>query len=167
MKIVKGDTVEKQIKHIDVILDRFSRRLHKNTIGIIPPHPISNCVSLLPTDGVVLRYMFPIDGSIILGALHIDNMPKSGVDVYTVAHVGDSPKSETFFTKKQLTIVKPDISVSAGTRLVVSVRVKDGEQVSGVWVSLLWVPEIKGTVIKQFLIDELERKGLESVNEGI
>lgn len=161
MKIVKGKTVEEQIKHIDTILDRFSRRLHKTTAGIISPYPISNFVKS-SSDRVVLRYVFPIDGMIPLGTLHIDNMPKSGVDIYVVAQAGDVHRSETLFTKRQFTVIRPDVKVAGGTRLTVSVVPRNGEDVSDIWISLLWVPEIRGTVVKQFLIDELDRMGREN-----
>jgi len=158
MKIIKGETVEEQIKHIDTLLKRFSRKLHKTVVGIVPPYPISNYVQS-PIDGVVLKYMFPADGKIVLGVLHIEDMPKSGIDIYAVVHFDETQKSETFFTKKESILIKPDIDIVAGSRLTLSVKTNGEELVSGVWVSLLWVPEIRESIVKQFLIDELDKIG--------
>lgn len=156
MKIIKGETTEKQIEHIDTILKRLLRRTHKTTTGIISPYPISSYVQS-PIGGVVLRYMFPVDGKVTLGALFIETMPKSGVDIYAVVHLEDTHKSEMFFTKKASVLIKPDIDIVAGSRLVLSVRAKGEEEVFGIWASLLWVPEVKDSAVKQFLIDELDK----------
>ena len=164
MKIIKGKTAEEQLKSVDTILTRFSRRLHKTVTGVITPYPISNYVQT-PMDGVVLRYMFPVDGMIILGGVFIEDMPKSGVNVYAVIHAEEGHKSETFFVDRKSFLVKPNIDVSAGSRLVLSVIPKADEQVSGIWVSFLWAPEIKDGIIKRFLIDGLERIEKNAVSE--
>ena len=165
MKVIKGETLEEQMKHVDTVLKRFSRRLHKTVVGVIPPYPISGYVQS-SIDGVVLRYMFPAEGRIILGALHIEEMPKSGVDVYAVVHLEDIHKSEVFFTKKASVLIRPDIDVVARSRLTLSVKAKGEEQVSGIWASLLWVPEIKDSVIKRFLVDGLDKVEEENASEA-
>lgn len=165
MKLVKGETVEKQIEHIDTILKRFSRRLHKTAAGVIPPYPISGYVQS-PVGGVVLRYMFPSDGSITLGALYIETMPKSGVDIYAVVHLGETYKSEVFFTKKASVLIKPDIDIAAGSRLVLSVKTRGEEEVFGVWASFLWVPRVKDSIVKEFLMDELDKVEEENASEA-
>ena len=161
MKIVKGNTIEKQIEHIDVILDRFSRKLHKTTSGIISPYPISNYSM---SAGIVLRYVFPIDGEIPLAAMYIESMPKSGVNVHTIIEIGESRKSDTQLVKRKSVVIRPNIQLKGGTRISVGVTpVNDEEEACGIWVSLIWVPSIRGAVVKQFLIDELERIGREAV----
>lgn len=165
MKVIKGETLEEQMKHVDTILKRFSRRLHKTTAGIISPYPISSYVQS-PIGGVVLRYMFPISGKITLGALYIEGMPKSGVDIYAVVHLEETYKSEVFFTKEASILIEPDIDIVAGSRLVLSVRAKGEEEVFGIWTSLLWVPEVRDSVVKQFLIDELDKAEEENASES-
>ena len=165
MKIIKGETTEKQIEHIDTILKRLLRKTHKTAAGIISPYPISSYVQS-PIGGVVLRYMFPAVGKITLGALFIETMPKSGVDICATIYLEDAHKSEVFFTKKVSVLIKPDIDVVAGSRLVLSVRTKDEEDVYGIWTSLLWVPEVKDSITKQFLIDELDKIEEENASEA-
>lgn len=166
MKIIKGETLEKQMEHVDTILRRFSRRLHKTVVGVVPPCPISNYVQS-PVDGVVLKYMFPTDGEITFAALYIENMPKSGVDVFVVVHFEETYKGDVLFAKGQLIPINIDMDVIAESRLTLTVKAnKDEEQVSGIWVSVLWTPGVKDSMIKQFLIDELDGIGEENAKES-
>lgn len=160
MKVIKGKTTEEQMKSVDTILKRFSKRLHKTVTGVISPYPISSFVQE-PGEGPVLRYMFPISGTVLIGSIFIEDMPKSGVDIYAVIYVKDEIKSETFFSKKQSIFIRPNIDIAAGSRLVLSIKPKADEQVFGVWTSFLWAPAIKDSVIKQFLISDLDRVGEE------
>ncbi len=157
MKLIKGETLEDQIKSVDIILSRFSRRLRKTVTGIITPFPISNYVQT-PVDGTVLKYMFPAEGKILSGVVYIEDMPKSGIDLYTVLWRGEAFDSRTLFTRKNLTVVHPNIEVIVGDRLTVSVVAKGGAQASGIWISLLWEPKVSDAVIKKFLIEELNKQ---------
>ena len=156
MKIIKGETVEKQMEHVDTILSRMSRKLHKTVTGIITPFPISNYAQD-PIDKVVLRYMFPADGKISVGGAFIENIPKDGIDIYMNIHRGDSVISESLFTKKKYALIEFDADVFAGDRLTVSVSPKGDGKVSGIWISFLWTPNVKDAEIKRFLIEDLER----------
>ena len=163
MDIIKGDTVEKQMKHLNVLLKRMSKKLHKTVVGVITPFPISGYTKD-PVDSVVLRYMFPSSGKITVGGAYIESMPKDGIDIYTNIHRGDSVLSNSVWTNKKYVLINPDVEILAGDRLVISVVSKGGD-VSGIWVSFLWVPEVKDSEVKQFLIEDLERISEENVRE--
>jgi len=163
MKIIKGETLEKQMKSVDVILSRFSRRLHKTAAGIITPFPISNYVQT-PLDGVILKYMFPAAGKILSGVVYIEDMPRSRVDLCTVMWRGGTSDSRSLFIEKKLTVVHPGIEVLTGDRLTVSVVAKDEVQPSGVWISLLWEPKVSDVVVKKFLIEELDKQQEEELD---
>ena len=159
MKLIKGETLESQMRSVDKILDRFSRRLHKTVTGVITPFPISGYVSS-PVGKVILRYMFPADGRITVGGAFIESIPKGGIDIYLNIHrVDGNIDSKSIFVKKQSIVIKPDMDVFCGDRLVISVDSKGGESVSGVWTSFLWVPTVRDSEIKKFLLDDLERTG--------
>ena len=159
MKLIKGETLEEQMKHVDTILKRMSMKLHKTITGVITPFPISGYVSN-PIDKVVLRYMFPADGKITVGGTFIESIPKEGIDIYLNIHrVDGNIDSKSIFVKKQSVMIKPDVDVFCGDRLVISIDSKGGESVSGVWTSFLWVPNIRDSEVKKFLIDDLERIG--------
>lgn len=155
--MIKGETLEKQMEHVDRILKQYSHRLHKTITGVITPFPISS-YSETPIDDVVLRYMFSAEGKVIVGGIFIDNMPKTGVDITTIVHRGDSVSSKTFFSKRQSTIINPDVDVKVGDRLIIKVEtVKLEEVVSGIWTAFTWTPKVKDAMIKQFLIEDLEK----------
>jgi len=161
--IIKGETIEDKMKHLNVLLKRMYRKLQKTVTGIITPFPISGYAKD-PVDSVVLRYMFPASGKITVGGAYIENMPKEGIDIYTNIHRGDSVLSSSIWTNKKYALINPDVEILAGDRLVVSVVPKGGD-VSGIWASFLWVPKVEDSEIKQFLIDDLERIGEENVGE--
>lgn len=163
MDIIKGETTEEKMSHLNVLLKRMSKKLHKTVTGIITPFPISGYAKD-PVDSVVLRYMFPAGGKITVGGAYIESMPKDGIDIYTNIHRGDSVISNSVWTNKKYVLINPDVGILAGDRLVISVVPKGGE-VSGIWISFLWVPEVKDSEIKQFLIEDLERIGGENVGE--
>jgi len=155
MKIIKGGTLEEQMKSVDVILDRFSRRLHKTARAIVTPYPISSYVDT-PIEDIVLKYMFPTNGTLKAGYMFVEKMPKSGVDLLIDIGIGELHRSEQTFTKKSPITIQPNISISAGSRLTVKVIPKE-EEVSGIWIAFLWAPDVKNVVVKEFLIDELNK----------
>ena len=161
MKLVRGKTAEEQIRSIDGILNSWSRKMPKRIVGVITPFPISSYASV-PVNKVVLRYMFPADGTITIGVAFIENMPKEGVDIYINLHRGDAVESTSVFTKKQAVMVEPNAEILVGDRLVVSVDPKGQGEVSGIWASFLWTPKIKDAEIRQYLIEDLERIGEEN-----
>ena len=156
MKILRGKSLEEQMNHVDSILERFSKKMGVMTgKGIITPFPISG-YAYVPIKDAVLRYMFPVDGTILVGAIYIEQMSKAGVEVHVTISLGDVHKSEQFFTDRNSMTIKPNISVVGGSRLTVYVKSKGGGEVFGIWVSFLWAPEVKDSIVKQFLIEELK-----------
>lgn len=166
MKFIKGDTVESQIRHIDIVLTRFSRRLHKTVTGIVTPYPISNYVSV-PVDDVILRYMFPARGMITVGSFHIETMPKSGIHLSTSLEndIGKSEKS--YFVKRNRMLIEPNADVFSGDRLTIQVkRVNAEEGLAGIWVSFLWVPVVSDAEVKRHLIDSLDKQENDYASES-
>jgi hypothetical protein len=157
MKMIKGENLKKQMEHVDRILKQYSHRLHKTVTSVITPFPISG-YSETPIDDIVLRYMFPASGKITTGGIFIDNMPKQGIDIITTIHQGDLVNSRIFFSKRQSVIIDPNADVSAGDRLIIKIKsVKSEEVVSGIWIAFTWAPEVKDSVVKQYLIEDLEK----------
>lgn len=156
MKIVKGNTVEEQIKHIDIILSRFSRRLHKTVQGIITPFSISDYVES-PINDSVFKFMFPVVGEISTALIYVENMPKNGVDVSVVLESnGGGSRTDQLFSKSNSISLDLNLNVKGGDRISINVVSKDPEPLIGVWSSILWTPEIKNATIKRFLIDALD-----------
>jgi len=158
MKILKGDTLEDQMKHADIILSRLNRRKRKVAKGLITPYPISSFADF-PVDGIVLRYMFPVDGELLFGGMFVDQMPKEGVDItFDLSLANNTSRSESMFTKSNVFTVRPNIEIDSGSRLTVSVVARvEGSELSGIWTSLLWVPKVSELIVRKVLVDELDK----------
>ena len=159
MKIIKGDSLEEQMKFVDTILCRLVRRSQKIVKVLIPPCPISNYIDI-PIGDIVLKYMFPSDGTLIGGYMAVDNMPKDGVDLVIEVNTDGVIKSEKIFTKRPSTAlaVRSNLLIDAGSKLTIRAEVKvEGSELSGIWVAFLWTPKIKDSSVKKFLIDELDK----------
>jgi len=155
MKLIKGDTLEKQMGHVDRILKSYSHRLHKTVTGVITPFPISGYAEV-PIDGVVFRYMFPLNGKITIGGMLVESMPKKGIDITTTIHRGDKSESRDFFSKRKSIMIEPDVKVAAGDRLVIEVSPIDPEEtVSGIWTAFMWVPNVEDAEIKQIMLNKV------------
>lgn len=156
MKLIKGDTLEKQMKHVDKILKSYSYQLRKTVTGIITPFPVSNYSDL---SGIVLRYMFPIAGKITVGGVYIEQMPKAGVDIEITVFDGLMYNSKTIVSKRNSIAINPNFKAVSGTRLTVKVTpVIEEEIASGIWTAFLWTPEINEAEVKQFLTNSLVKE---------
>jgi len=163
MKMIKGDTLEKQIKHIDRILKLQSRRLHKTVTGVITPFPISGYCEY-PKEDVVLRYMFPASGKITVGGMFVENMPKHGINIETIVYQKLTYISKTAFSKRQSIMIEPNANVEAGDRLLIKVAsMNEEEVVSGIWIAFLWTPAVKDSEIRPFLIDALKKGDMDAL----
>lgn len=155
MKIIRGKTLEDQMSHVDQMITRMAK--NQTIQGMITPIPISSYIDV-PDKSAILRYMFAVDGDILIGAIYVEQMPKTGATITAVIKDGDGVKevvkSEQFFIDKNTTLIKPNFTVKAGSRLTISMSPKGGEPVFGIWMSLLWAPKIEDVVIKKFLIGE-------------
>jgi hypothetical protein len=153
MKIVKGDTVEKQIKHIDLILARFSRKLHKTVIGVVPPIVIPFYYSQVEAGDTVLRFITPVDGTMLGGAIFIEEMEEKRMPLSIKLQSGLDIMDVGFEVKLGFSALKKEVDMKAGGRISV---VMHGEA-KGVWLSLAFEPTVGVGKIKRMMIDELDR----------
>jgi len=149
--------MEDRVKKLETIVARLSRRSRKTTSAIITPYPISNCVIGDDIKGDVLRYMFCAVGTIVKGLIVLGSRPKDGINV-EVSIVNDiGGESKSYVMSRKSILVEPSIKVYSGDRLSVSVNPLSSEdKITEVWISFLWVPEVKDADIRNFLINELE-----------
>lgn len=155
MKFIRGDTEQARWEYVDRILSRFSRRLHKTVIGIIPPVPIHGYVD--SSVNPVLRFMFCASGKISKGLIHVNQMPKDGVDIHAAIENDLGVTTKSYFTKKNRMAIEPGINVFSGDRLIVKVVPHNSEEeVYGIWLSMLWVPLMSDSETKEQLIDSLD-----------
>lgn len=158
-KILKDGTTEEKLKQVDILLTRMSRRLHKKTVVIVPPYPVSACLTGEDISGEVLRFMFPGDGKITSGLIVVESAKRTtvNVDISIEDDLGGTAKS--FIVDKKKLTISPNLDVKFGNRLIITATPQDREnvKVTSVWVAFLWVPGIKDASVRDFLIDDLEK----------
>ena len=129
----------------------------KKIQAIITPYPISSAVFGDNVKGPVLQYMFPCSGTITKGLVDIGKRLKEGVlvGIELKTQLGGESKSYAMRGKKFL--VEPQVEISAGDKLTVSIEPNGVEKINEAWVSFLWLPNIKETDIHNILLDSLDR----------
>jgi hypothetical protein len=145
-----------RLEKLEMITERLMRRTHKKAIGLITPYPISNAVFGESIEGVVLRYMFPCDGVISKGMIRFGVKPKKEVTVKVEIFNDEKSSSKGFVVDRKLLAVEPNLSVSGGDCLTVSISSSE-VPVTEVWIAFLWTPLVKDVEAKSFLITELEK----------
>lgn len=132
------------------------RRTNKVAKAFLSPYPISNAVFGDDVKGTILCYMFPCSGTISKGFVKFGTKPKESITV-NVQISNDSGSSNVgFVLDKKLTIIEPELLVTAGDCLKISITPSDTVTITEVWISFLWNPCVEDTCVKDFLITELE-----------
>jgi hypothetical protein len=166
-KVIKGNTPEEKFNSVDTILSRLMRRAVKTCSAIITPFPIFAYADA-PTEDPIIRYLFPVGGTILKGYVFVDVMPKKGINIETTLLQADgSSMSRTFFTKKNMAVEDVMTDVVPGVRLEVSVSLVDlQESIGGVWLSFLWIPKVSNEIAMQFILDDLDKQEKEYASQG-
>ncbi len=147
--------MEERIKKLEMVTNRLMRRANKTKSALITPYPISHAVSGDNITGTILKYMFPCDGEIVKGFVRVKTKPKNGSFIYLWIS-GKEQSMQGYSIDKVLVTINPSIKVIAGDCLEVSLDPKE-ENITEIWVSLLWKPSISDVDVKSFLIEELEK----------
>lgn len=153
--------MEDRVKKLETITTRLMRRARKKATGLITPYPISNAAFGEKVEGVILRYMFPCDGSIVKGMVRFSEKPKKWHSVNIKVFGDTNSYIKGFMVEKKKMSVEPNLPVSAGDCLEISLTSSTEDTAKEVWISFLWTPSIKEVTAKSFLISELENDLLE------
>jgi hypothetical protein len=150
---------EQDAKRLRKQVERLQRKQKSGKMtAIITPYPISNCVQGEDITGAILRYMFCATGKIVKGLVRITNSIKGGAVVKVSIENDIGEESKTYIMSRQSILVEPDLDVYSGDRMTVCIFPDlPGEKITEVWLSFLWVPNIKEATLKHFLIEELEK----------
>ena len=153
----KDDSMEKRILKLETVVSRLTRRSKKTASAIITPYPISSCVVGEDVRGDILRYMFPSNGVIKKGLIVLDKRPGTGVVVNISISNDAGGSSKNYVVTKKTSIFEPNIDVYSTDRLSISIEPVDQEKdrITEVWIAFTWVPGVKDTEVKQYLIDDL------------
>jgi hypothetical protein len=161
---IKGETTEEKFKVIERTLQRFSRKLHRTVVGVMPPIPIFFEIESIPETGVVFKCLIPTSGVITNVCLYIREFEgKTTVPFRVESHGTSVGTFADFRTRKNLTVDEVNISVSPGDMLTFSTT--EPERVRGIWASFLFQMGIKDMKKEKFLIEDFERL-IEEGNDG-
>jgi len=145
----------KRVEDLERITKRLMRRTGKTAAVLITPYPISNAVFGEKLSGPILRYMFPCDGIIVKGIVKFGTKPRTLVTVGVRLFNDAKSASKGFTTDRKMTTIQPELLVTAGDCLEVSLE-PGTETVTEIWISFLWRPAVKDVEAKSFLIEEME-----------
>jgi hypothetical protein len=153
-KFVNGTTPDEKFNSIETMFQRFSRRLHRTVMMVTPPSVIGNYEAVLPADGVVLRTIFPCDGTIESLVMHTtsEQGKRQQTSVYILNGASQKVYSSSF---------SEPIPVKKGDMAAVKIEGECGN----IWASILfngdWLSGKKETIA----IEQLE-KVVEDFSKG-
>jgi len=160
---IKGNTADEKFKHLERILQRFSRRLHRTVVGLVPSSPVFGFVANPAQSPVVLRAIFPADGVITKAAVFVGKS-KGTTEITATVKFGPSVASHLFEVKKKALVEEVNFPVEAGAMLEVEV-LEPLEDVANVWVGLLYEVSANSTSQIKIAIDQLESIAEEALHE--
>lgn len=169
---IKGKTQDEKFKHLEVILKRMSRRLHKTISVVIPPTPMFSYVQAPAEDGSIVKCLFPASGKVTKICLAISEFTDKNhvrfdaelvrMDIFgAIQH----KVQKSFSTRKNIEVIETDFDVMTGDMMTLSTP--DREKLKGIWTCLLYVIEMPEGKIKEISFDELDGLIEEGLNEGV
>ena len=149
--VIRGSSIEEQIKSIDRFLGHAKRRLHKTVVMGISPIPISGFCSV-EQDGTFFRYMSPVAGKTRDAQIFVAGQVKKGVTVtLTLFKVDGTQRRVTFPLVVGQLKTDADWDVSAGDRVKARIDNWDAMQqiveekaktiISEIWIALTLFPD--------------------------
>lgn len=150
--------MEKRITKLELLVKRLLRKSKKKTSIIMTPYPISNAVFSNEEKGVegnILRYLFPCNGIITKGRITLDKKPKYGLKLSISIASTISGITKDFIISSRTNIENLDLSIQDGDQLEISIHPISETIVNEVWISFLWVPDVKDARIKKYLLEEI------------
>lgn len=151
MKMIRGSTLEEQMKSVDMILQSFKRRLQKVVVGVIPPVVVPFYSAEVGTGDIVVRYMAPISGVVYGGGMFIGEMKEKRVEINISVLSGRDQTTTTLEAKVGFNVLKRDLQLKAGDRIVISIL----GDAKDVWTSIVFEPRVESSKLKRVMLDEL------------
>jgi len=150
---LKGDTAEQKFAHLEVVLNRMSRKLHKTVIGIVPPVPVMFSIDVPKDDGEIFSFLAPALGMITNICLMVGEYEGNEPVVFEASVKGKiSGASAKFSTRKTLNIQEVQLPINPGDLLVL--RTESPEKVRKIWLSFLYQMGVESATHLPYLIDK-------------
>lgn len=147
MRVVRGSNVQAQMKSVDTILARLSRRQEIKKNYFVSPIVFSNYVEEIPEDGAIMRFLVGVHGKLSMLSIIAETIPKDvkGGEISVRIATHGIVKTESAWAKKGKGTIEDDIAVEPLSQVTISFS---EPLVKNIWVSVLVIPEIDGRYIK-------------------
>jgi len=152
---IKGNTPEEKLQHVEKILNRMSRKLHKTVVGVMPPIPIIFSTDAPKEDGEIFTFLAPASGRITDICLMVGEYKDQTPVEFKASVEGQvHGSSGSFRTRKNLTITALDLDVHPGDLLRLTTTAEPG-QINRIWLSFLYQLGIDKVAKANYIADEL------------
>lgn len=170
---IKGGSPEEKFNHLEKILQRISRRLHKTIVTVVPPSPMFSYTEKPSEEGIITRCVFPANGKVTRLCLAISEFTDKervvfDVELQRVDIYGNTLEKlqRSFNTRKNIEVADVNFDVKVGDCLTLSTI--SPEKIKGIWVSVLYIIDMPDGVMNSISYDEIDKlieAGME--DEGI
>jgi hypothetical protein len=167
MITINGNTPDEKIQHIEKILNKMSRKLHKTVVGIMPPVPVMLSVDAPKEDGNIFTFLTPGKGTITDICLYVKEFIGNDPVKFEAESKSDvSGQMTSFITRKHIGVYALNLSVVAGSML--TLKTPTPEKVKGIWLSFLYQMGIERAEQTKYLVSEFEKlmEGQDAEIEG-
>lgn len=149
---VRGDNIDAQMTSINRALVRLSRRNFAATTVVMPKIPLTGLVQTVGEDGIIGRFLIPLDGFIRKAYMYVDwiaEKVKPRLSM-TLQYEGGSRTEELVYRTGANTMAR-DVPVPAGARIVLSTS--NPESVKGISIGLVFEVTVASTVKEKLALD--------------
>lgn len=148
-QFVTGENIDAKFTKINKVLNRLSKRAMTVTGTIVMPQIPILCNLLVPgEDGVLLRTLLPLSGTVRKALLHAERVAaKTKPKLSITVTCGDETKTTTVAYKQGRNVIEPATYVEAGTVLTLSTS--DPTNVSGLSLGLIFEPDVSSATKEQ------------------
>lgn len=156
---IQGRTTDEKFASVEAALRRMSRKMTNKVIGILPVSPVFEFAYAPDPDGIIMRRLFPVSGTVTKAGIAFEEKGKKEVRLtFNVENkISLRSFSSTHLLKRSAETIKLDFKVLAGDMITVKVEALEGEVVSGIWIGMVFEINIGELNKKSYALEEFER----------
>ena len=150
---VKGNNEEERFDSIERVLQRFSRRLGRICAVYIPPFPVSSYVDAPDSDGVLFRYIFPLNGEVIKCIGFFASAPEKHLVEINFISKGASKAWE--IEAERMSVFDVGLKVAPGDRITVT---SYEPSLRGIWIGMAYKIDESETDVRKLVLDVIDKE---------
>jgi hypothetical protein len=163
---LKGANAEEKLDHAEIILNRVMRKRQLPQVCMVTPPVIMSTFTAKPeVEGTLGKFFIPVEGDVTTISIFCEMMEPKSKPALQITLIDPSGSSITALVpyKEGLTLIEKKIPIVAGTRIVTLTT--QYESVSGLWVGILFIPEVGRGKKEQILISTVKELADASTTE--